>query len=71
MSQEKRTVAILQHHGDVGPGHFEDWLREHRIEYRLLRLDQASRRGRGRAVRRHLLPRRADERQRRAALDQR
>ncbi len=40
MSQEKRTVAILQHHGDVGPGHFEDWLREHRIEYRLLRLDQ-------------------------------
>ena len=34
-----RPVAVLQHHGDVGPGHFEDWLREHRIDYRLIRID--------------------------------
>ncbi len=40
MSVEKRPVAILQHHGDVGPGYFEDWLREHRIDYRLVRIDQ-------------------------------
>lgn len=40
MSGDRRVVAILQHHGDVGPGFFEDWLREHRIDYRLLRLDQ-------------------------------
>lgn len=40
MSEAKRPVAILQHHEDVGPGYFEDWLREHRIEYRLLRLDE-------------------------------
>lgn len=40
MSPEKRPVAILQHHVDVGPGYFEDWLREHRIGHRLLRLDQ-------------------------------
>jgi GMP synthase-like glutamine amidotransferase len=39
MSAARRPVAILQHHGDVGPGYFEDWLREHRIDYRLLRLD--------------------------------
>jgi GMP synthase-like glutamine amidotransferase len=35
----RRPVAVLQHHGDVGPGHFEDWLREHRIDYRLVRID--------------------------------
>jgi GMP synthase-like glutamine amidotransferase len=35
----RRPVAILQHHVDVGPGYFEDWLREHRIDYRLVRLD--------------------------------
>jgi GMP synthase-like glutamine amidotransferase len=35
----RRPVAVLQHHADVGPGFFEDWLREHRIDYRLLRLD--------------------------------
>ena len=40
MSGEKRPVAILQHHGDVGPGYFEDWLREHRIDYCLLRIDE-------------------------------
>lgn len=40
MSAEKRQVVILQHDDDVGPGYFEDWLREHRIDYRLLRLDQ-------------------------------
>jgi GMP synthase-like glutamine amidotransferase len=40
MSATKRPVAILQHHGDVGPGYFEDWLREHRIDYRLLRIDE-------------------------------
>ena len=40
MNVEKRPVAILQHHGDVGPGYFEDWLREHRIDYRLVRIDQ-------------------------------
>ena len=39
MSLDKRAVAILQHHGDVGPGHFEDWLREHRIDFRLIRID--------------------------------
>jgi len=36
----RRPVAILQHHVDVGPGFFEDWLREHRIDFRLLRIDQ-------------------------------
>jgi GMP synthase-like glutamine amidotransferase len=36
----KRPVAILQHHEVVGPGFFEDWLRQHRIDYRLLRLDE-------------------------------
>jgi len=40
MSTEKRQVAILQHHADVGPGYFEDWLREHRIDYCLTRIDQ-------------------------------
>jgi GMP synthase-like glutamine amidotransferase len=40
MNGEKRPVAVLQHHGDVGPGFFEDWLREHRIDYRLVRIDQ-------------------------------
>jgi GMP synthase-like glutamine amidotransferase len=40
MSGEKRPVAVLQHHGDVGPGYFEDWLREHRIDYRLVRIDE-------------------------------
>lgn len=40
MNTGKRPVAVLQHHGDVGPGYFEDWLREHRIDYCLLRLDQ-------------------------------
>ena len=40
MSPVRRPVAILQHHGDVGPGFFEDWLRQHRIDYRLLRLDE-------------------------------
>lgn len=40
MNAGTRPVVILQHHGDVGPGYFEDWLREHRIEYCLLRLDQ-------------------------------
>ena len=40
MSADKRPVAILQHHDDVGPGYFEDWLREHRIDYRLLRIDR-------------------------------
>jgi GMP synthase-like glutamine amidotransferase len=40
MTAGTRPVAILQHHGDVGPGYFEDWLREHRIDCCLLRLDQ-------------------------------
>jgi GMP synthase-like glutamine amidotransferase len=40
MSVEKRPVAILQHEGDAGPGYFEDWLREHRIAYCLLRIDE-------------------------------
>jgi GMP synthase-like glutamine amidotransferase len=40
LSGTKRPVAILQHHVDVGPGHFEDWLREHRLDFRLFRLDQ-------------------------------
>lgn len=40
MSGEKRPVAVLQHHADVGPGYFEEWLREHRVDYRLLRLDE-------------------------------
>ena len=39
MSVERRPVAVLQHHGDVGPGHFEDWLREHCIDYRVVRID--------------------------------
>jgi GMP synthase-like glutamine amidotransferase len=39
MNGEKRPVAILQHHGDVGPGYFEDWLRASRIDYRLVRVD--------------------------------
>jgi GMP synthase-like glutamine amidotransferase len=39
MSLQQRPVAILQHHVDVGPGCFEDWLREHRIDYRLVRID--------------------------------
>jgi GMP synthase-like glutamine amidotransferase len=34
-----RPVAILQHHADVGPGYFEDWLRAVRIDHLLLRLD--------------------------------
>jgi GMP synthase-like glutamine amidotransferase len=40
MSEPRRPVAILQHHCDVGPGFFEDWLRAHRIAYRLVRIDQ-------------------------------
>lgn len=39
MSSPRRPVAILQHHGDVGPGYFEDWLRAQRIDYRIVRLD--------------------------------
>lgn len=35
-----RPVAVLQHHADVGPGYFADWLRTHAVEYRLLRLDE-------------------------------
>ncbi|MBK9244961.1 MAG: type 1 glutamine amidotransferase [Burkholderiales bacterium] len=40
MSVAERPVAILQHHDDVGPGYFGDWLGEHRIGYRLLRIDE-------------------------------
>jgi GMP synthase-like glutamine amidotransferase len=39
MRAEARPVAILQHAPDVGPGYFEAWLREHRIDYRLVRID--------------------------------
>jgi len=40
MNVGKPPVAILQHHTDVGPGYFEDWLREYRIDCRLVRIDQ-------------------------------
>lgn len=40
MITDRRPVAILQHHGDVGPGYFEEWLRGNRIDYRLLRIDE-------------------------------
>jgi GMP synthase-like glutamine amidotransferase len=40
MSVAKRPVAILQHHVDVGAGYFEDWLREHRIDFQLVRIDR-------------------------------
>jgi GMP synthase-like glutamine amidotransferase len=39
MSVDRRPVAILQHHADVGPGYFEDWLRGNRIDYRIVRID--------------------------------
>ncbi len=39
MNSRSRPVAILQHHGDVGAGYFEDWLRAGRIEFELVRLD--------------------------------
>ncbi len=39
MNNPTRPVAILQHHADVGPGYFENWLRASGIGYRLMRLD--------------------------------
>ena len=35
----RRPVVILQHHGDVAPGYFEDWLRGNRIDFSTVRLD--------------------------------
>lgn len=40
MSLEKRPVLVIQHHADVGPGYFADWLNEHRIEFNVLRIDE-------------------------------
>jgi GMP synthase-like glutamine amidotransferase len=38
----KRPVAVLQHHVDVGPGFFEQWLSEHGIDYRIVRIDEGA-----------------------------
>ena len=40
MSMEKRPVLVLQHHADVGPGYFADWLIEHRIDFKVVRIDE-------------------------------
>lgn len=39
MSPVKRPVVVLQHHVDVGPGYFTDWLQSQRIAYDIVRID--------------------------------
>jgi len=40
MNIEKRPVLVLQHHDDVGPGYFADWLAEYRIDFNVVRIDE-------------------------------
>ena len=42
MSPGERPVLVLQHHADVGPGFFADWLRSQRIDCELMRIDRGA-----------------------------